>query len=655
MEARDLFVFTGAGLSFPPPSGLPVFWKIKDELLRQLGLVEYTSPSGLPLGFNRKRTPAEQLAEFLLPEPFLDAINSAGGHIDDWLRAALDIKEPNVAHRCVADLIAQGATVWTVNFDRGIEIAAGGLSIRTLDQQPINPGLWKPHGDLFGRMLFQASDVLRGLPGDWERELRRAVTGKTVVFVGYSGNDLDFQPIWDDVLITASQVIWFCFPKEELAHEKLLPRVVAAGKLSRLAAPISGVPAPNPTLDFVHWCVHEGLCNYTTAELNSAGEKPVQRVLPTLTGNTRRSSAAVRASLGDIQGAQELLWAEIKNGDERLPASRTLLNVKINHGRTGTAVTLRAAALLLPRAGRLGVLKTALRRKCASTLLNVGDASGAAHLTSKDGSHDPATKTIRAGALKYAGSLSEAARLAEEATNEALAMDPPNAVIVSNAAMQRVLALLWAGSIGEARTVLSTTYVPYARLSAARWAGWSYFLESTLDVHEAKVDLIPDAVDKLGQAIELFDAARLFDGVASCLLVRMAAHRLGEDLAWWSHDRRRLDQLMRSNAPTGTFFNQRAPTLRAGIALEEAQMLQFHRVDQLRRAASAYSIVASSTSPLLAAQGELGLGGVARSTHQRAKHLDRARIWATHAAAHGLLLEITAQQSGQPTKELFVP
>jgi hypothetical protein len=47
------------------------------------------------------------------------------------------------------------------------------------------------------------------LAGDFDLGLRSDVRGRTVLFIGYRGRDLDFQPIWDQVLSDAAAVVWF--------------------------------------------------------------------------------------------------------------------------------------------------------------------------------------------------------------------------------------------------------------------------------------------------------------------------------------------------------------------------------------------------------------------------------------------------------------
>jgi hypothetical protein len=309
MKASELFVFAGAGLSFPPPAGLPVFWRIRDGLLSELGLHQYLPPAGAPSA--RPLSSRERVAQGLLPEPLLEAVERGGADVTGWLREVLRIHRPNLGHRCVARLMDQGADVWTVNFDHGIELAAGRpVRVAHLADLPSRPELHKPHGDLASRMLFQASDVMAGQPKVWETALRAAVKNKIVVFVGYSGNDLDFRPIWDDVLTHARSVVWFCFPHEKDGKRDLLRQVHARGQLV-LPDPTPAVPRSNPTADFVAWCRDHRLIDVTDADLLELAARPPMGAFPALGGRLTVARAAVEAMLGDAKAAQQTLRASI--------------------------------------------------------------------------------------------------------------------------------------------------------------------------------------------------------------------------------------------------------------------------------------------------------------------------------------------------------
>ena len=107
--------------------------------------------------------------------------------------------------------------MWTTNFDTLIEQAAPeSFTVTAWPDRPTgSEQLLKPHGTLGGQLIFTADQVLQELDGHWESRLRHDVQDRVVIFVGYSGRDLDFQPIWDDVLESAARVLWFDLPDEQ--------------------------------------------------------------------------------------------------------------------------------------------------------------------------------------------------------------------------------------------------------------------------------------------------------------------------------------------------------------------------------------------------------------------------------------------------------
>lgn len=106
--------------------------------------------------------------------------------------------------------------------------------------------LLKPHGTLTGDLILSSEQVLRGLDPLWESRLRGDVRGRVVVFGGYRDRDLDFQPIWDDVLRPATRVLWFDMPAtpddgERRHKQELLHAVLASGRLVPPIGPLRPV------------------------------------------------------------------------------------------------------------------------------------------------------------------------------------------------------------------------------------------------------------------------------------------------------------------------------------------------------------------------------------------------------------------------------
>lgn len=142
-----------------------------------------------------------------------------------------------------------------------------------------------------------AEQVLGRLEDGWLDRLRADVSGRTVVFVGYSGNDLDFRPVWDDVLQAAAHVVWFDRddPVAQARKRVLLRRVAAAGRLEfPPCRPVAGHP-PNPSYDFVPFCVGEHLVSVGVADLDALLESPGPTAWPPFEGRSAISRAPGRS------------------------------------------------------------------------------------------------------------------------------------------------------------------------------------------------------------------------------------------------------------------------------------------------------------------------------------------------------------------------
>jgi hypothetical protein len=122
LDAKGLFVFAGAGVSKPPPSNLPTFGRIRDEVLRQINLEPFIpSERGAPARLT-------SVTEGVATESFMLALTRGSMEAETWLKAVLDgdsnaAHRPvsNVAHKALFQLAKAGARVWTVNFDTRIE------------------------------------------------------------------------------------------------------------------------------------------------------------------------------------------------------------------------------------------------------------------------------------------------------------------------------------------------------------------------------------------------------------------------------------------------------------------------------------------------------------------------------------------------------
>ena len=83
------------------------------------------------------------------------------------------------------------------------------LSRAGVDVQGWLRELIKAHRSVEGQLIVTAEQVRAWPATGWSA----CVAGRTAVFLGYSGRDLNFQPVWDAVLAAATRVLWFDFWK----------------------------------------------------------------------------------------------------------------------------------------------------------------------------------------------------------------------------------------------------------------------------------------------------------------------------------------------------------------------------------------------------------------------------------------------------------
>ena len=545
-----------------------------------------------------------------MPEPFLLALQRGGVEIVPWLESVLTGGAPNAAHVALAQLAADGAKVWTVNFDTLVEQACpSGLRVCAWPN-PLSEDaqLLKPHGTLTGQLIVTADQVLKGLSPSWERRLRADVTGRTVVFVGYSGWDLDFQPLWNDALQDAGQVLWFDLPDaaEQERKRKLLHTVAAAGRLDfpQRSPPFSGA-RPNPSWDFVEWCLERDLVDVDDGLVARMHHRVPKLLYPPLRGSVASARAATHQVLGDSRAARRSLVRLMLVGPERKRAAANLAKLTLNHGGSLVGITLAAMRLVPPAGGRARALRALALNKRTTILSNQGRHAAVLRATARPWpDHDSTRMVLRAGALRMASSLDEAAEMADFAMRQARREGHP--VRTANAAFQRGLSLIWAGCLDEAERHLHDRQRPYAALAATRWVAWADFTEAVLAIHRRQVEPAMRALD--AGAIR-FRADRLVDGQVDIDTVRLTALRLAGDDDAFERQRRRLAPGADQATREGIHYARGSRFTREAIALEDAEFARLHRLD-LDAADSFFRFVAASAHPVHAALGHLGLASV---------------------------------------------
>jgi hypothetical protein len=664
VAVNELFVFAGAGVSLSMPTGLPVFNWLRDEILRQLGLDRYIpARDGADPQVDAKRAGMWEVTSGLVPEPFMLELSRAGIDVQSWLNAVLSAEQPNAAHHALAQLAAAGARVWTVNFDTLIEKASGN-TLQTLAWPGMPaPGsqLLKPHGSVGGSLIVTAEQVLAGLDDRWLERLRADAGGRTAVFVGYSGRDLDFQPIWDDVLTDATAVVWFDRwlddQMSDAAHKRLLLRHADTSGRLTLAPPTpvpAGAPAgaePNPSWDFIAWCQDQHLVDIDPRLARQLFQRPPAVRYRPLPGSTAWARPAIQGLLGDYTGARKsYLRTALRPGYQRKTAS-ALATSYINHGGN-TIAALLAPATLLPGSGRRAAIRELAQRKRLTAWSRTGRHDAVLRATQALPPGTVSTYLIlRAEALRITGSLTDAAQTARTARQRARTEQHP--VRAAHAAFQECLALLWAERLAEAHECLEEYLRPYAGLAATRWVAWADFIAGGLAVHDGKAD---EAVKNFQSAETRFQAEVLLDGVVSVKTARLAAHRLRDDAAAYLTEMARVTELSRRGERGQRYYTRRNTFTADSIDNDHAEFARCHRQD-LTAAWTLYEGTASSRYPVQASLGHLGLALIQAERGQPPSHATTAAGIADQIGSQLITARaqelLTQPQPADPLRQIY--
>jgi hypothetical protein len=467
-----------------------------------------------------------------------------------------------------------------------------------------------PHGSLGGPLIVRSEQVLAGLPSAWEAKLRADVAGRTVMFLGYSGRDLDLRPIWSDVLAAAERVIWFELRStrggaviDEADKRRMLGSINTRGAVEfpAPAAPPAGAAhtTPNPSWDFVAWCASNSLF---VPDPDDARQLFDDRPNPSYPPLQAAAFARPRllGHLGDYRGARKNYLRLLVTSSERREAAALLLDSEITHAGRFLALGLRPAMLVPDKFG--GSWKSRLRRKLLTADHRYARHRRVLRATRNLDDEDVSTLLIlRASSLRVRGSLDEAAETAAEAFVRA--RTEAHSVRVAHAAYQQCMALVWADRTAEAREALETRLRPYAAVAANRWVAWADFIEGEIAVRS------PDAAAAMAayDAADIrFGAELLVDGLISVATARLTVERLsGDDAAF----ERRLDELqaLRRSRGRGRLYYTRGNRFTSeAIECELAEFARIH-TRELGEAGGRYKALARSSYPLHQALGSLGL------------------------------------------------
>jgi tetratricopeptide (TPR) repeat protein len=645
VSPADLFVFAGAGASRSTPAGLPTFAEIRYAALSAVGLKAYieTSATGPDL---------RSIIDGVAPERFLQALLDAGADPERWLRNILAKGRPNAVHDALAQLATHGARIWTVNFDELIEATGANGVVPCVWPDPPDPAanLFKPHGTLSRKMIFAVEDVLKPLDAQWEEALRADVRGRTAVFIGYRGRDMDFQPLWADVLSEAASVVWFQRFEGPDGHEEQ----------NRLLSLIAGVPGGrtpafpeiqqraggklNPSWDFVNWCQEQHLTTVSSASLAALDIPPAPIQWPILGGNVAGAKAKILEVLGEINRAKRQYAQLVVLGPSRRQATNSLARLTLNHGGWPVSGFL-AVASATPAVGPLRNIGMYALRKRLNILVNRGKHREVVRL-SESSDLDASSLVSRASSLRYLGSLDLAAETALTGLERAKDAAKPNAVVMAHARFQLGMALMWAGRIDEARACIPALRED-AMLAANRWVGWTDFLDGALLVHEQQTE---SARELFKRAEIRFESEPLLDGVIACRISALAAARMLR-LKRFEEE---VEEVLRIQRRRGTYYTQGHRFPNDSLALERSEYARVHKGD-LDEALRWLSSVEDSPYPLHRAIVHLGKAAIAHQLKQPLTEAERCLSLAREIDARMIAERSEAILRGEDPGELFFP
>jgi len=184
--SSKIVFFTGAGISYNPPSSLPLANEVKLELIKTICenslLKNFYKQNKNQIEENLKKILMESIFEIIKIRSQVDVIK--------MVEEIFSANKPNCNHRFLARLLSEEKCCYiiTTNFDILIEKA---LEVKQ------HPKIMHLHGSISDpdsiRVLLH--QIGWGLPEEIQERLKEVLKNKAVIFVGWSGNDFDIIPI----------------------------------------------------------------------------------------------------------------------------------------------------------------------------------------------------------------------------------------------------------------------------------------------------------------------------------------------------------------------------------------------------------------------------------------------------------------------------
>lgn len=237
LEIGEVVFFVGAGVSKAPPSNLPLGMELKNKIIqaiccdRESALVTFMNVM-LP----KIETTLSQKIERIRPEVIFqilyDHIGALGLESLGFMRKGI----PNSNHRFLAQALKDGysKSVLTTNFDCLIEKALAEIGINDLliddNGNALPPfdriSIFKLHGTIEKpqSLIATLNQYGRESVSSRAKIIRHFLQNYFVVFVGYSGADLDIYPLL--IGTRCRKITWVVRPETE-ANENIRRILVA--------------------------------------------------------------------------------------------------------------------------------------------------------------------------------------------------------------------------------------------------------------------------------------------------------------------------------------------------------------------------------------------------------------------------------------------
>jgi hypothetical protein len=176
MSTGSLSLLVGAGISKIPPSSTPLGNEIKDQLIELI-------TADIRLRHHRSRIFDSKYYIQQIPELIFQPIYENIKEKIFTIYSTLSTTRFNDIHAYIASLSIQvGVPIYTTNFDELIEIAAG----EKINIHHLHGKISKPES-----MVIRIYQIGRGVSKKDLCKFKEANKGRTLVVLGYSGNDKD--------------------------------------------------------------------------------------------------------------------------------------------------------------------------------------------------------------------------------------------------------------------------------------------------------------------------------------------------------------------------------------------------------------------------------------------------------------------------------